>query len=1059
MTARSGTIAKATPAGDPPRPVDLLRDSPLFDQAWYARTFPDVGLLGIDPVEHYLRYGARIGRSPGPLFDGPRYLKDYPDVRRVGANPLLHYLEHGRREGRIARRLERVPVGDPEARLRAFADAVLRDPPQRMFERFDVDTEEEFLACLEGVRAGGAAPFVSIVMPVRNRSRLIGRAIRSVVEQLHAQWELLVVDDGSTDGTIAVVEEFADPRIRLFRQDQRGVSAARNVGLAEARGEWIFYLDSDNRWAPNFLSSMLAYLAASGRECAYSAIAVEDERGKVSGYRGEPFDWDACFKGNYVDLNAFCHRRSLHESLGGFDESLRRMVDWDLILRYTRQARPAYAPFVGCYYLDSQADAARISVSQPIAYRAVVQAKHRLASPTPEAVARGLSLRFAIKIPAPYEKRMEWGDFHYAESLKQSLERLGHSVQIDFLGDWYGRPVNHDHVVIALRGLSAYEPSPGQINLMWNISHPDQVAYAEYEAYDRVYLASLSYPALLGRIVATPAQSLLQCTDVRRFAIGDGAPVREGVLFVGNSRGEYRRIVRWAVEAGLEPRIYGTRWEAYVPSRLVAGENIPNTGLAAHYGTADVVLNDHWDSMRDFGFVSNRIFDVVASGGHVVSDAVPAIGRLFAHGVTEVRSAAGLAGAVAGLGAIPPAERERERREAAEEVARLHTFDARAKAICNDVLLHLGLPAVHDGAGTGVPAAEPPPLRVGLLMQPGRRGPTSSGYIRLIAPLTVDAAHAQVRVRVLAGVDDPALDECDACIVQRVAVPDQPAADRLRARLAKRAMPLLVDTDDAIALLGDEHPETEAYRGKDAVLRRLMADAAEVWFSTAPLRACYPDVERAAVVPNTLDPRLWRDYRKRRAPIGGADALRLLYMGTATHDSDFAVVLPALDRLHAEHPGRFRLTVVGALKQPPDRPWLETLAPPPGQHDYPRFVRWLSRQGPFDVGLAPLAATPFNACKSDIKFLDYSALGLLSVVSKVPAYAALEHAGLALCVPEGDTAWFDALDAVLSDPAAHEPMAARAADYVWRERTPLDGALARRIAAVAGRRIAEGGRT
>lgn len=1053
----SGTIS-AAPAGDaPPAVADLpsaaqlaqLARSELLDAQWYLARYRDVALLKMDPAEHYLRLGARIGRSPGPRFDGPRYLAENPDVAAAGSNPLLHYLAIGRSEGRLSYAIDRPPIADPVAWLQALADAKVEGKPQRMFASFDTGVEQDFVECLAKVAAGVSLPTVSVVMPAFNRERSVARAIESVRAQSHSAWELLVVDDGSTDRTIAIVESYAsDPRIRLLRQQHRGVSAARNMGLEHASGDWVFYLDSDNRWTDGFLANMLRYLVTVGRECGYSSIAVEDDGEVVTGYRGEPFDWDACLHGNYVDLNAFGHTRALYQRLGGFDESLRRMVDWDLILRYTKQVAPAYAPFLGCLYRDSKLDQVRISVSQPIAYRSVVQTKNRLASPSAPELARHLSLPIAIKIPAPYDKRHAWGDFHYAESLKASLERLGHRVVIDFLGDWYGRPASAEQVVIVLRGLTAYEPRPGQVNILWNISHPDQVTYDEYAAFDCVYVASLSYPALLQPVLdagapGTPVQTLLQCTDTARFhpvANLQGDAAAGGVLFVGNSRNEYRRLVRWAVEAGASVRVHGGRWEQFLPAGLVAGGNIDNHELARYYQGADVVLNDHWDSMRDFGFVSNRIFDVLAAGGRLVSDPVPSIDLLFGDRVRQVDSAGELSQVLAAMAAEP--DDGDERHDAARHVARLHSFDARAAAICNDVLGFLGLPRVHADAVTGSEVlASARRVRIGLLLQAGRRGPTSSGFIRLVAPLTTDGAQARIEIRILASVDDPALAGCDLCIVQRVAVDRVDDAQRLVDRLESNGTPLLVDNDDAFSLLDASHPEAAAYREKDAALRHLLARARQAMFSTDELRRAYGDVApRAAVVANTLDPRLWRDYRKPRRALGAAGCVQLLYMGTATHDADFEMILPALDRLHADHPGRFRLTVVGALRQAPVRDWLQLLPVPAKAGDYPRFVRWLGAQGPFDVGLAPLVDGPFNACKSDIKFLDYSALGLLSLLSDVPAYASVaSRPGLAVLV--SNAGWHAALEDVVLGRVDMEGIAARAADYVWAERASHDSAL------------------
>lgn len=1008
--------------------------SGFVDDSWYRARYRDVAMVGMDPVEHYLRIGALIGRSPGPLFDGPRYLREYPDIAASGKNPLLHYLQHGIREGRIRHPLERVPVGDPAEHLESLANATLDGAPKRMFAGFDFDAQEEFLGCIAKLVGDSEACKVSVIMPTYNRGGMIGTAIESVLAQTHPSWELLIVDDGSSDNTFDVVGSFAaDSRIRIFRQHHRGVSAARNTGLANAEGDWIFYLDSDNRWAPDFLRSMVVYLKHVGRRCGYSAIAVQDDDGAVAGYRGEPFDWNECIKGNYVDLNAFCHDRTLYQLNGPFDESLRRMVDWDLILRYTKAESPAYAPFVGCYYRNSNADTSRISVSQPLAYRSVVQAKNRLEDPTPEAIATDLRLRFAIKIPAPFEKRQEWGDFHFAESLKTSLERLGHTVVIDFLGNWYDRPVSHDQVVLVLRGLTAYEPRPGQINILWNISHPDQVAYDEYDAYDIAYVASLSYPRLLNQIVSRPVRPLLQCTDTDRFCLTSAAAANEDAIFVGNSRNEYRRIVRWAVESGARVKVYGSRWQQFIDEDRIAGENIDNRLLGEHYASAKAVLNDHWDSMRDFGFVSNRVFDVLAAGGRLISDPVPAISKIFTNGVYEVDSAESLSRALLEVDSTDG----RPDRGLASDVARQHSFDSRAMQICNDILVFLGLPIMHAGNdGAAELRFSPEPTRVGVLMQKGRYGPTSSGYIRLLAPLTTDEALGKVEIVVLDGVDDPAGEECEAWVVQRTAIGDPHAAEALVDRLQQRGAALFVDIDDALALLDPSHPEADDYRVKDTSLRYLMGEARQVWFSTEHLQSVYPEVgARGRVFRNNLDPRLWRNYRKRRRSVGSSDMMELLYMGTATHDADFALLLPALDRLHEAHPGRFRLTVIGALRRPPDREWLQVTTPRGNQGNYARFVRWLALQGPFDVGLAPLADTPFNTCKSDIKFLDYSALGIATVLSDSPAYGGLAGRGLAFACGNTADAWFEVLQGILVGELDVDAIASRAWDHLWNERT------------------------
>ena len=106
---------------------------------------------------------------------------------------------------------------------------------------------------------------VSVVIPTYNRRGMIGEAVQSVLDQTETDFELIVVDDGSTDDTVAFLEATfgGDARVRVFTKENGGSASARNFGVEQARSDWIAYLDSDDRWLPNFLESQLACAAAN----------------------------------------------------------------------------------------------------------------------------------------------------------------------------------------------------------------------------------------------------------------------------------------------------------------------------------------------------------------------------------------------------------------------------------------------------------------------------------------------------------------------------------------------------------------------------------------------------------------------------------------------------------------------------------------------------------------------------------------------------------------------------------------------------------------------------
>ena len=100
----------------------------------------------------------------------------------------------------------------------------------------------------------------SVIMPLYNKHTYVARAIQSVLSQTHTDFELLVVDDGSTDASVEVVRQFSDTRIRLIQQPNDGVSAARNRGVKEARADYVAFLDADDEWRPTFLSCVSAVI-------------------------------------------------------------------------------------------------------------------------------------------------------------------------------------------------------------------------------------------------------------------------------------------------------------------------------------------------------------------------------------------------------------------------------------------------------------------------------------------------------------------------------------------------------------------------------------------------------------------------------------------------------------------------------------------------------------------------------------------------------------------------------------------------------------------------------
>jgi glycosyltransferase involved in cell wall biosynthesis len=200
------------------------------------------------------------------------------------------------------------------------------------------------------------APRISVILPTRDRSNLLQRAIASIHAQTYASWELLVVDDGSVDDTATLLAAASDERLRAFLAHGKGVCAARNLALDQARGDLIAYLDDDNIMHPNWLKSVAwAFEQRPETDVLYGAFVVDDPARIDPRSRGElprlylwPYDHQAVAQHNVADMSCIAHRAGLAEAR--FDETLREMGDWDLLLRLTRAGPPLVLPAIACFY-------------------------------------------------------------------------------------------------------------------------------------------------------------------------------------------------------------------------------------------------------------------------------------------------------------------------------------------------------------------------------------------------------------------------------------------------------------------------------------------------------------------------------------------------------------------------------------------------------------------------------------------------------------------------------------------------------------------------------------
>jgi glycosyltransferase involved in cell wall biosynthesis len=186
-------------------------------------------------------------------------------------------------------------------------------------------------------------PLVSVVTATYNAARYLPLSIRSALGQTYQPVDVHVVDDGSTDGTAAALEEFAgDPRVHVYRQGNSGQASAKNRGIRESRGALVAFLDADDMWYPDKLERQVPLLLADRNAgVIYSDFSCMDEDGREipppprQPYRGRITPH--LFIDNFINFNTTLVKRECFARAGMFDETLPMGIDWDLWLRMSTE--------------------------------------------------------------------------------------------------------------------------------------------------------------------------------------------------------------------------------------------------------------------------------------------------------------------------------------------------------------------------------------------------------------------------------------------------------------------------------------------------------------------------------------------------------------------------------------------------------------------------------------------------------------------------------------------------------------------------------------------------
>ncbi len=309
---------------------------------------------------------------------------------------------------------------------------------------------------------------------------------------------------------------------------------------------------------------------------------------------------------------------------------------------------------------------------------------------------------------------------------------------------------------------------------------------------------------------------------------------------------------------------------------------------------------------------------------------------------------------------------------------------------------------------------------VGVLSRTAK-GFVGSAYIRLIQPLTHPSLKGKLTFEP-GTLSEIYANPPDAVITQRIAISEEDEAHKLVEFCQSNNVKLIHELDDdlfEIGSSGSSHPEAEKYAQWIRGAKILALNADLVTVSSENLKSKLLNLNpNIHVIPNALDERLWQ-MGDSSLPLRNSsdEQLGVLYMGTKTHNQDLEIIKEALSKIKSKYQNRVRFDIIGVSSDKLDGRLFNVINIPPDTAEYPEFVHWMVKHAlSWSIGLAPLLQTSFNECKSYIKFLDYSALGLTSICSTDAPYEAVVTNGInGLLVENSTEVWYEALERLIKD--------------------------------------------
>jgi GT2 family glycosyltransferase len=1019
----------------------------FFDTAWYVEQYPDVAASGLSPLLHYMQAGATELRNPHPRFDAAYYVDEYPDA---GSNPLFYHLRLGLARGYLTEKPidirdylpSEVSALPPSGRV--FADVVIPvdrglDETRRCIRSVLADRafplariividnrspDPELVAWLKELAAEGQ------IHLIRTRRRLsfaasvnlgIGAAethdvvLLSSDTQMPAGWLGRLSAHAYSQPNVATVSPFSNDAWICGYPDEVGGAIA--FGESPARMDEV--CRTVNAGRSSDIPVALGHCMYIRRD-ALRAVGVFDTESSVAEHAAEI---DFCLRAtaagwrHRLACDTFVYRKRSERPRGvrlsahpGFERSLARHAALGSATPFRFAVTAALlrqSELPAILMISHNLDGGVRKHIDGLSERYKDTARILLLAGTDRGAALSIqSLPNHPVLTLPSDRlddlvtvlrsmNVSRIHIHHLLHMRMDIRALIHRLRVPFdvtVHDYYAI-CPQINLLVWSEGFYCGEPGPAGCNacIADRRSHGarDIVSWRRDRAWqfmdaDRVICPSADVKTRLDRhgigerAIVVPHEQQTQAHWVSRLPQFSGPPLRIALIGVlANHKGA--RAVAEVAEATSRKTI-----ELHLIGHLE--DNFPKPAVKLIKVTGK--YQDH-----DLPALLKRI------DPHVLWFPSP-WPETFSYTLSSAIET-GLPIVAADIGAFTERLSGRplswlvDHRASARDW--LAAFDA-VRTTLRDRVIQPPVPrpqSISDFYADRYLSPTTSKLSVTCARKPriaivperyDTGGLTPCAYIRLLQPLDHPSIGGGFDIT-LADTETVFHSAADIIVTQRYAIPDIAMANRLADHAHRTGAKLLFDLDDDLLNVPTSHPESEKLRPLAEVVRRMLTVADVVWVSTPELAKSLATIRPDAIeMENRLDERLWI-----RGPAPRPfwdDPVRILCMGTTTHDRDFAMIEPVLVRLKGEYGDRIVIDVIGMTSQSELPAELNRIGPPiHATRSYPGFVDWLTSMQPrWHIGLAPLLDTPFNRGKSPIKAMEYAALGLAVLASDTSVY-------------------------------------------------------------------------